>query len=625
MTRRDWTRWLLAACTALLLAACGGGDSDDAASGPAKTTLMVYLVASDMTDETARILSEMEEARASKDVNVLVQVGGGDSPGELPDIDMQETRRYRLVPDPEDKGASWALEALPQNQQPANVAMSKPDTLRDFLQWGARQYPADRYAVVLSDHGGGAMGGFGADEALGDGETMSLAGLRSAFQQSGVKVDVLGFDACLMASLEVASHLAPYVNYLVASEDVTFGWAWTGLLNALTDKPAASGAELGVSMVQHTTPNAGADEVADEVADGFMAYSVVDLRRLGGVVSAVDRIAGTLENSLRSDGVATWWPMAMARREAQDFQSNIFARDGETVDLQSWVHELAKRQLISTAQVADFDAAYKAAVVYVDGRDDDVTGLSILFPQYALPYPWFIDLYAQRVDGFSPAYLRMVQAYTAFAQGPHMPQIALGDTLAEADSAIASVQVAQGSALPPTLAQPYDAAFGVLVKDGVALSMQPATAQDSRVRLPQPQRWPSIHGEFVTLLPADDDDDDLYMIPVRKAGSSKNAMLIAQRQQDGRMLVRWYLSSGTTAGAASATLRVTPGDTFQPVRMDLASGTLVAGQSVLTAPAGDWLVQMRTLPGAGYSVHLAASNLQGQVIASAVGLPLSAD
>ena len=149
MTRRDWTRWLLAACTALLLAACGGGDSDDAASGPAKTTLMVYLVASDMTDETARILSEMEEARASKDVNVLVQVGGGDSPGELPDIDMQETRRYRLVPDPEDKGASWALEALPQNQQPAtSCSGARASTRPTGTRWSCPTTAAAPWAAL---------------------------------------------------------------------------------------------------------------------------------------------------------------------------------------------------------------------------------------------------------------------------------------------------------------------------------------------------------------------------------------------------------------------------------------------------------------------------------------------
>jgi hypothetical protein len=612
-------RWLLAACMALLLAACGGsGDSDDTPSGQAKTTLMVYLVASDLTDETADYLSDMEEARASKDVNVLIQIGGGDQAGEVPDIDMQKTRRYRLVPDPDDKGATWTFEALPESQQPPNVAMNAPDTLRDFLQWGARQYPADRYAVVLSDHGGGPLGGFGVDHALGGGETMSLAGMRTAFQQSGVKVDVLGFDACLMATVEVASHLGPYANYLVASEDVTFGWRWTGILDELADKPAASGAELGITMVRHTIGN------ADEVAEGFMAYSVVDLRRLDGVVSEVERIAGTLENALHTDGLAAWWQMATARREAQDFQSNIFSRDGETVDLQSWVHELAQRQLISATQVAAFDAAYKAAVVYVDGRDDDVTGLSILFPQYSLPYPWFIDVYAERVDGFSPPYLRMVQAYSAFAQGPQMPQIALGDTLAEAGSAMASVSVTQGSTLPPTLTQPYDAAFGVLVKDGVALSMQAATAQDNQVRLAQARSWPSIDGEFVSLLPADEDDDDLYLIPVRKPGG-KNAMLIAQRQQDGRMLIRWYLSKDANAGAASATLRVKPGDRFQPLRMDLAAGTLVVSGPLLAAPDGDWAVQMRTPPGAGYSVHLAASNLQGQVIASAQGLPLSVD
>jgi hypothetical protein len=41
-----------------------------------------------------------------------------------------------------------------------------------------------------------------------------------------LKIDILGFDACLMSMYEIGAVLAPYANYLLASELLEPGTGW---------------------------------------------------------------------------------------------------------------------------------------------------------------------------------------------------------------------------------------------------------------------------------------------------------------------------------------------------------------------------------------------------------------
>src|SRR5690606_1118101 len=95
--------------------------------------------------------------------------------------------------------------------------MADPATLDAFLQWGIQQYPAQQYMAVFWNHGGGPNGGFGFDENF-EADYLSLPELQSAVhkatQATGQRFELIGFDACLMASVEVAHMLHPYANYL---------------------------------------------------------------------------------------------------------------------------------------------------------------------------------------------------------------------------------------------------------------------------------------------------------------------------------------------------------------------------------------------------------------------------
>ena len=126
--------------------------------------------------------------------------------------------------------------------QSKDELMSDPDTLKAFINYGAANYPADKYDLILWDHGGGPNDGFGVDEHSSDSDdwsasgTMSFSGIVEALSDNAVtnndadgdgrtdKFDFIDFDACLMSSIELALAMADYTDYYIASAETEPGF-----------------------------------------------------------------------------------------------------------------------------------------------------------------------------------------------------------------------------------------------------------------------------------------------------------------------------------------------------------------------------------------------------------------
>lgn len=610
-----------------LLAACGGSGSSS--EDTADTTLLVYLVASDLLDGRGaeRDIDNMLRAINSPRVNVILQIGGGATAGEHPGIDMQQTRRYRLAQRP-GTAIGWTLEELPAAQQPLQVAMNLPQTLQDFIQWAAREYPAQQYALSMWNHGGGPIHGFGNDKATGGGKAMSLSDITSALQRAGVQFELIGFDACLMASLEVASSLAPHSRYLVASEEVTTGWDWSQVVNFLAAYPKAKGDAMGRAILDSYKAFDKTEPL------DFTAYSVSDLSKTAPLVKVLDQVAQTLKSAIDSQGLQAWWAIAVARREAQDFQTNLFQKKYDLVDVKSLVFELGKVEMLPVALVQQFNAAFDALVVHDDGSEDDASGLMMYFPSYSTLNTALLEQY--RAVKFSPAYHSLIDTYTAFAVSDKMPYVAVGAPRIEAGVAVADVSLATRPLSAelramPVLTRPFDQGFGALVKNGLAWSVQSAAAQDQQVRLDNYSRWPMVQGQLVTMLAEDEEDDDLFQIPVvilnteTRELTRHTGMLMAMRESDGHIYIRWLVLSETPAGSNAAMLEIQPGMLFAPLCLDLDSNDWTPSPmtKTLEAPKGDWLVTLEQPSDAGYALHLMVSDLTGYLRSSATGLAMT--
>ena len=132
------------------------------------------------------------------------------------------------------------------------------DSLADFLTFCKENYRADHNMMILWDHGGGVFG-YGGDSIYGT--NMSLKDLRKAFKKvykpdrNAPAFDIIGFDACLMSSLDVIHYLDGFASYLAVSEETEpgFGWEYTSWLQTLSDDPAMSPAQAAMSIADTYT------------------------------------------------------------------------------------------------------------------------------------------------------------------------------------------------------------------------------------------------------------------------------------------------------------------------------------------------------------------------------------
>lgn len=372
-------------------------------------------------------LNEAELVGSSERVTIVAQVDRfrGAFQG---DGNWTATRRY-LVTQDRDLTAirSKLLDEL------GEVNMADGSALVDFVTWAVQNYPADRYALILSDHGMGWPGGWsdpspgGSDSGraplisvLG-GDNLFLSEIDQALeqirQQTGLdKFDVIGMDACLMSQLEVYAALQPHARFAVASEETepSLGWAYASFLQKLVDHPDLSSeqlvSEIVTSYVEQDQRIVDDQARAEFLRQGspmgafFSASSVsaaqlarqiersatltaVDLGALPDLMAQYNNFAYVLQSEEQS-------AIASARSYAQSYTS-IFGKEVSPsyIDLGHFV-QLAARQTgsreVNQAASTVLDALNRAIVAEKHGSSKPgSTGIAIYFPNstmYRSPY-----------------------------------------------------------------------------------------------------------------------------------------------------------------------------------------------------------------------------------------------
>lgn len=351
MRKRGWVKGLLGAL-ALLLALSAAG----AACAQQRTaTVMMYMVGSDLETESgcaSNDIVEMAEAEFGSALNVLIQTGGST---DWAIEGVSGCQRYEL------RDGDIHLQ-----QDLGSVSMMSAQAIGDFIRWGAQNYPADRYAIVFWDHGGGTMLGFGSDELDPDGMLM-LSDMAEGMRLGGVHMDFVGFDACLMATLEMALALAPYADYLIASEETEpgGGWMYTGWLELLGREPGADTQRIGRRIVEDYL------SACQDNEDEGVTMAVIDLGEIDAVYEAVRRCMAQAEQGMQGEQSEQ---IVVARSRARTYGEGEF----EQVDVADF---------ISRAQVDGADdvlAALDRAVVCRGGDVADSCGLAMYHP-YVYP------------------------------------------------------------------------------------------------------------------------------------------------------------------------------------------------------------------------------------------------
>ncbi len=338
-------------------------------------TILVFMnAANNLEPDSIDDMNEMEQLGSTGDVNIVVQwkrIANYDSTNG----DWKTTRRYYVTRDSDPETVHSNLLVDMGN----GVDMGSPNTLRDFLQWGVRSFPARKYMVVLWNHGAGwrafrdRLNLFARGVSYDDntGNHIRIWELPLALSV-GVKWDIIAFDASLMQMLEVAYEIRNLGDYIVGSEESppAAGYPYHRILAPVVSNPGISARDLAAQIVTQTINYYNPDSTDN------ITQSALDASQLENVAQKVDVLAQVLLTVAPGNGSA----VAAARDNAQAYGEYTYK------DLWDYTEQLRAR-LPSSQELTDaingVQNALSQAVIaeaHSNRRVNRSHGLSIYVP-----------------------------------------------------------------------------------------------------------------------------------------------------------------------------------------------------------------------------------------------------
>ena len=264
-----------------------------------KWTYMVYMGADNNLSTSGIIdLNEMETVGSDENINIVLQAEYSHNYTDFnqlgyPQYDGQ-TLRFLVQNDNDPNSVN-----LGKGTPIGNLNMASPDTLKEFIIWAKSNYPADHYALVIWDHGAGwkesrldKINIKGAVEDQTSNSFMTLPQLAGAVRDAGLKLDVINFDACLMAMYEVAYEFRGLTDYMTFSEETEPGAGdpYDTILSALNTNPAMSAKSLAATIVDKYYDYYNSPDTREE----GITKSAVDMSQIDNLHSKVVQLADSI-------------------------------------------------------------------------------------------------------------------------------------------------------------------------------------------------------------------------------------------------------------------------------------------------------------------------------------------
>lgn len=319
-----------------ILFGCSSSSGSSNSGAPIKTTFMVYIVGSNLESNfyagNVNIREMVEGTKGDTDTNIIIQTGAGqhsNTPATDPiynqpllvkdwtKLQLHKIHNGQLTTIEENMGASChEYETVP------NCTPMSKGNITEFIKKAVAQAPADRYVLVLWDHGSGSIHGYGDPENLS-----SVIDIQEAVKNSGVHFDIIGYDACLMATLDSAYSLKDYADYYVASEETEdgFGWDYKKIMETLAANKSISSRDLAVRIT----------EVYQEryIDDPTYTLSAIDLSKIEAVKTAYENYTNAMNSNISAQGtdLNAWVDFNDARKKVDHYaeyaDSNILHVD----------------------------------------------------------------------------------------------------------------------------------------------------------------------------------------------------------------------------------------------------------------------------------------------------------
>ncbi len=330
-------------------------------------TVLVYMCGTDLNEAACEDLLEMADANAEDEINIVVMAGGTKEWPEEFDFLKGNTRNVFAFHSEDDEPEDWGRKS-----------MGSAESLTEFLAYGLKEYPAGRTIVILWDHGAGSEGGMCFDETADD-DGLTVVEINEALENleksvPGYRIDVLGCDACMMATYEMAATLSHHnIGCFVASEELEpgNGWYYTDWLKMLKDDPSVSDEDLCKAIIDSYLEKGLQSDPND-----YMTLSAVKLSEMGALESSMERFASVMSGEIEGGRLSD-----VRRGRSRMYTFGSFD-DGswDMVDLGAVLDAYAA---FDAETASEAKRCLSKAVIASSQTDnlDPCSGLSILLPQ----------------------------------------------------------------------------------------------------------------------------------------------------------------------------------------------------------------------------------------------------
>lgn len=382
---------------AFLVLLCGFLTIAGKAATP-EWTIMVFLNGDNNLELDALAdFNEIAAVGSTDAVNVVVQFDRQDKVVD-DEINWGTTLRYYVT-----KGMKPTLSSAVDRGREENMGEGR--TLLEFIEWAQNKYPAKRYCLIIWNHGQGfrlfenyvrpkmraqmAKRSITSRNVLAqitsvsvdysDSDELYNREIADVLEQlpSGRKIDVLAFDACLMAMLESAYAFRDSATIMVGSEEEesAMGWAHDIWLSDLTHHPTMSPRQLGIALVD------AFEKANKKIKNNVWTLSAVDLGKVNPLADATSELAKALIRVL--DDPAELAKIDLARRACYTYGDHSHG-----IDLGYFCAQLEKVKAASAVVTAAALVKKTLGECAIDPRRGDERdnhygsmGLAIYFPK----------------------------------------------------------------------------------------------------------------------------------------------------------------------------------------------------------------------------------------------------
>lgn len=513
-------------------------------------TIMLYLNGSDLESEggmaTGDLMEILESGFDEESINVVILTGGTlEWQNEV--IPNDTCALYRVA-----EGDLELIDDIGQR------SIGDAGTLSSFIDFGIKVFPAEKYGFIFWNHGGGSIAGYGVDENF-DYDSLSLLEINYALEESLAsenKLEFIGFDSCLMATIETAVIAQDYAKYLIASEELEPGYGWDyNWLADLSQNPDMSGGELGKVIVDKFT-----DFYADSGEDTTL--SVTDLSKVNDVLRAM----GTLMVSCNNDFTQKAFKQFAKSRSATKTFGGGSPRDNgcDMIDLVDMAYKLENnypdeaRGLIEAVEDAvlysknsdNVEGAYGLSTYYIFGGKDEA-GESL-------------EVYKSLV--MNPHYTNFLANFASALTGESFAKIDISDEKPEENSEgdytikLTEEELENLLEIYFTVWEPVEGEPDYYFMLGQSSDVE--IEEDGTVTTEFDGVWPGVNGDFVCLYEiSNGQGGKKYAIPAVLNGEDVDIITVFDKKNpDGRIIGARPLTDGTTDMAAKNLLKIKKGD-----------------------------------------------------------------